>query len=178
MAAIVLAGCGTPTTVQTNAPASVAAAPPFQPVLVTTLGIHFSPDGIWKIGVSEYSLDISFLPNGGRSNWSGISFMPDSHGWTTHPGWFVFLESKSRWWVYDGDRFLILQVETWNKPDHFSGATYFGTFHRSSGGQFAFRADFPCAVPIEVISRLPFEKQKDVRQHELHESAEAPNPDP
>lgn len=171
--AMVLAGCGTPTAFQINPPASIAPKPPFQPMLVTTLGVHLSPDGTCKVGVTEHSLDLSYLQNGGIPNWSGTGFTPDSHGWTAHPGWFVFIENKSRWWAYDGERSLILHVKTWDESYHsFTGAVYFGTFQGSSGGESAFRADFPRAVPIEVVSRLPSEKQKDVQQHVLEESAE------
>src|SRR5271169_6335831 len=59
--------------IQTAAPA-VAALPPFHPRLITVFGTHPTPDGSWKIGVSEDSIDFAHPASG------GMSFTPDSHG--------------------------------------------------------------------------------------------------
>jgi hypothetical protein len=77
------------------------------------------------------------------SVWSIIT--PD--GWKPHPGWFVFIESESRAWAYDGDLLLMPVIETPNKK-----ATYSG--------------QFPYAVPTEVFSRLSEATQKDVKKRE------------
>jgi hypothetical protein len=51
--ATVLVGCHSPSQVHTQKPApTVATLPPFHPMFVTVFGIHPSPDGSWKIGVS------------------------------------------------------------------------------------------------------------------------------
>jgi hypothetical protein len=126
VAATLLVGCHSPSQIHTQA----AAPPPFHPMLITTLGTKTSPDGIWRIGVSESSLDLS------RS--------------AAHAGWFVYIESEFRVWAYDGDRSLILQTETPSGPNS-GGTTYSGRF--------------PCAVPAEVFSRLPEQKQKEIQTH-------------
>jgi hypothetical protein len=64
----------------------------------------FSPDGSWKIGVSEDAIHFA-RPASGE-----VSFTPDSHGWRAKAGWFVFIESESRVWAYDGDRQLYLDI--------------------------------------------------------------------
>ena len=98
IAATLLAGCHTPTPVHTQA----AAPPPFQPMLISVFGTHPSPDGSWKIGVSEDAIHFA-RPASGET-----AFTPDSHGWRAKPGWFVFIESESRVWAYDGDHRLYL----------------------------------------------------------------------
>jgi len=55
LAATVLAGCHSPSPVHTQ----TAAPLPFRPMLITTLGTKTSPGGVWRIGVSENSLDLS-----------------------------------------------------------------------------------------------------------------------
>jgi len=63
---------------------------------------------------------------------------------------FVFIESESRVWAYDGDRLLILNTETSN-----------GT--NSTGAIYSSR--FPCAVPGEVISRLSEPAKRAIEPH-------------
>jgi hypothetical protein len=156
-AVTVLVGCHSPSMVHTQTAApTVAAPPPFRPMLITTLGTKTSPDGTWRIGVSETSLDLSrsaaYSDGKGLtvSGWTTTGFGTASP-WMAHAGWFVFIESKSRVWAYDGDRTLILDAYT-----------SFGT--NSSGATYSSR--FPCAVPTEVFSRLSEPAQKDIQKHE------------
>ncbi len=139
--------------VQTSAPI-VAALPPFHPILITVFGTHPTPDGSWKIEVSEDSIEFAHPASG------GMGFTPDSHGWTAQTGWFVFVESESRVWAYDGDRQLYLDTETSNGNNSYEGAIYYGTFRATN-----FDSNFPCAVPAEVISHLPEPKQKEIQSH-------------
>ncbi|MCX6925159.1 MAG: hypothetical protein NT154_18395 [Verrucomicrobia bacterium] len=145
--------------IQTAAPA-VAARPPFHPMLITTFGTH--PDGSWKIRVAEDSIDLG-----------DIGFTPDSHGWRAQAGWFVFIESDypalglylaraevSRVWAYDGDRRLHLHTATSNGSNSLAGAIYYGVFRGTN-----FDSNFPCAVPSEVISHLPEQRQKQIQTH-------------
>jgi hypothetical protein len=121
---------------------TLAAPPPFRPMLITSLGTATSPNGRWQVEISENAINLSHSPNGGS-----VGFTPDSHGWTTHPGWFVFLENESRVWAYDGDRMLYLQT--------------FTSSSNTSGWEIRC-GDFPCHVPAEVFSRLSKQKQKDI----------------
>jgi hypothetical protein len=132
--------------IQTATP-TVTALPPFHPMLITTFGTH--PDGSWKIRVSEDSIDFG-----------GASFTPDSHGWRAQAGWFVFIESESRVWAYDGDRQLHLDTETSYGNNSHGTAIYCGVFRATN-----FDSNFPCAVPSEVISHLPEQKQKQIQPH-------------
>jgi hypothetical protein len=122
---------------------TLAAPPSFRPMLITSLGTTTSPNGMWRIEISENAINLSHYPIGGS-----VGFTPDSHGWTTHPGWFVFIENESRVWAYDGDRMLCLQTFT------SSGNT--------SGWEVRY-GDFPCHVPAEVFFRLSKQKQEDIQ---------------
>jgi hypothetical protein len=144
-AATLLAGCHTPSPVHTQA----AAPPPFQPMLITNFCTQTSPDGSWKIGVSEDSIDFA------RPNFGGVSFTPDSRGWRAQAGWFVFVESKFRVWAFDGDRRLYLDSETLG-----GGSIFYGIFRATN-----FDSNYPCPVPAEVISHLPEQKQKEIQTH-------------
>jgi hypothetical protein len=143
--ATLLAGCHSPSQVHTQ----TAAPPPFRPMFITMFSTQTSPDDSWKIGVSEDSIDFARPASG------GMSFTPDSHGWRAKAGWFVFIESKSRVWAYDGDRQLYLYTETSN-----TGGISYGVFRATS-----FDSNFPCAVPAEVISHLPEQSQKEIQTH-------------
>jgi hypothetical protein len=150
--ATLLLGCHTPRPVQTQA----AAPPPFQPMLITTFGTKTMPDGIWRIKVLESSLDLSrsaaYSYGKGMtiSGWTTTGFDTASP-WKAHAGWFVYTESDSRAWAYDGDRNLILDVEKPNGPNS-SGTIY--------------SSQFPCTVPAEVFSRLSKQKQKEIATNE------------
>ena len=145
VAATFLAGCHSPSQAHTQTRATtVAAPPPFHPMLISVFGTHPSPDGSWKIGVSEDAIDFAHPASG------GLSFTTDSHGWRAKAGWFVFIESLSRVWAYDGDSRLYLDTETSN-----TGSMYYGVFRATN-----FDSNFPCAVPAEVISHLPEQRQK------------------
>lgn len=148
--AIALVGCHSPSTVHTKATApAVAALPPFQPMFITMFCTQTLPDQSWKIGVSEDSIDFAHPASG------GLSFTPDSHGWRAQAGWFVFVESKSRVWAYDGDRRLYLDAEASS-----GGAMYYGIFRATN-----FDSNFPCAVPADVISHLPEQKKQELQTH-------------
>jgi hypothetical protein len=146
IAATLLVGCHSPSQVhtQTTAP-TVAALPPFRPMFITTtFCIQTSPDGSWKIGVSEDAIHFA-RPAGGET----------SYGWRAKAGWFVFIESESRVWAYDGDRQIYLDTQTSN-----TGSIYYGVFRATN-----FDSNFPCAVPAEVISHLPEQRQKEIQTH-------------
>jgi hypothetical protein len=148
--------------IQTSGP-TVAAPPPFRPMLVTTFGTYPSLDDYWRIGVSEDSIDLTRLSAG------GMGFTPESHGWRAQEGWFVFTESESRAWAYDGGSRLYLADFTWpGKNNNSSASLYVGSFFELSKGNNSnraayFRSNFPCAVPIEVISHMPERKQKVIQ---------------
>jgi len=156
LVATVLAGCQSPSMVHTQTDVATVAAPaPFRPMLITTLGTNTTPDGTWRIGVSEAgnSVDVSYKETGTPFTvWSTISVpgqTAHSQGWEAHIGWLVFIESASRVWVYDGDRHLCLVVDT-------PGS---GSFYPAPRG-------FPCAVPAEVFSRLSESAKKVIQRHD------------
>jgi|ERR1700722_1739612 len=150
VAATFLAGCHSPSQVHTQAAASTAVTPPpFRPMLISVFGTYPSPDGSWKIGVSEDAIHFA------RPASAEVSFTPDSHGWRAKAGWFIFIESESRVWAYDGDRQLYLDAETSN-----TGSIYYGVFRATN-----FDSNFPCAVPAEVISHLSEQKQEEIQTH-------------
>jgi len=125
---------------------------PFRPMLITTLGTNTSSDGTWRIGVSERALDLARSAaaqgEGGVSGWTTTGFGTASP-WTAHAGWFVFIESESRVWAYDGDRLLIPETYT-SSGSNSSSAIY--------------EHGFPCAVPVEVFSRLSEPARKAIRK--------------
>ncbi len=156
VAATVLGGCQSRSLVHTQPAApTMAARPPFRPMLMTTFGTNTSSDGTWRIGVSERSLDLSRSHSAHGEGWTSSGWTTTGFGtaspWTAHAGWFVFVESESRVWAFDGDRLLILK-------------TYTSSGRNSSSAIYDRR--FPCAVPAEVFSRLPEQKQKEVGTHE------------
>jgi hypothetical protein len=135
IAATLLVGCHSPSIVSSQ----TAAPPPFQPMLIISLGTM--SDGRWKISVSEAALDLS------RPGCSiGVPL------WTARTGWLVFVESDSRVWAYDGEHPL------WLSTVNASGAGVMWTNYVSPR--------FPCAVPSEVFSRLPESAQKDIQSHD------------
>jgi len=135
VAATLLVGCHSPSMVSSQ----TAAPPSFRPMHITSLGTV--SDGRWKISVSEAALDLS------RPGCSiGVP------RWTARRGWFVFVESDSRVWAYDGEHPLWLSTVTG------SGAGVMWTNYVSPR--------FPCAVPSEVFSSLPASAQMDIPLHE------------
>jgi hypothetical protein len=154
VAATLLVGCHSPSLVHTQRAApTVAAPPPFRPMLITTLGTNTSSNGTWRIGVSETSLDFTHLiaASDGRGFTMSGSSTVSPQGWRAQAGWFVFIESESRVWAYDGNRKLTLQAETVS-GNNSTGATY--------------SSRYPCAVPVEVFSRLSEPAQKAIKPHE------------
>ena len=160
VAAAVLVGCHSPSTVGTQTAAPTAAArPPFHPMLVTTLGVKTTPDGAWRVSVSKASLDLSHSISAHgegwtTSGWDTTSWRSDDRPqwWTAHAGWFVFVESESRVWAYSGDRILILLGYT-----TLSGTNSSATIYDSR---------FPCAVPTEVFSRLSEPARRAIGTHD------------
>ena len=134
---------------------TAAARPPFCPMLITTLGTNTTADGTWRIGVSETALDLTRLTvgHGAEDGFpiSGWSSTTSPEGWKAQPGWFVYIESESRVWAYDGSRKLLLNTETRN-----------GNSQRGS----LYESGYPCAVPDEVLSRLSEPARKDIHKHE------------
>jgi hypothetical protein len=156
VAATVLVGCHSPSLVHTQTADPIAPAlPPFRPLLIATLGTNTTPDGTWRIGVSETSLDLSRSAAAHGDGWTSSGWTTTGFGtaspWTAHPGWFVFTENESRAWAYDGDRSLIL-------------LTYASSGRNSSSTVYDNR--YPCAVPAEVFSRLSEPAQKSIQTHE------------
>jgi len=147
---------------------NAAAPPPFRPMLITTLGTNSSPDGHWRIEVSDVYLNFVRLESGGF----GQSAIGVGQDWQAKPGWFVFVESESRVWAYDGDRQIYLDAPSPRATATFEArGSYGGRFFESpdgnnSSGAIGFRSNFPCAVPAEVISHLPEGKQKAMQTNE------------
>jgi hypothetical protein len=154
--ATVLVGCQSRSPVPPQTAAQPEAAPlPFRPMLMTTFGTNTSSDGTWRIAVSEASLELSRSHSALGEGWTSSGWTTTGFGtaspWTAHAGWFVFIESESRVWAFDGNRLLILKT------------------HASSGRDSSstiYERRFPCAVPAEVFSRLPERKQKEIQTHE------------
>jgi hypothetical protein len=153
--AAVLMGCHSPRVVPSQTtPSNVAAPPPFRPMLITTLGTNATPDGTWRVAVSEASLDLSHSYAAHGEGWTTSGWTTTGFGtaspWTAQPGWFVFIESESRVWAYDGDRRLILK-------------TYTSSGVNSSS--CVYDSGFPGAVPAEVFSRLSEPARKAIKKH-------------
>jgi hypothetical protein len=142
--------------------ANAVAPPPFRPMLIATPGTYPSPDGIWKIEVSDDS--ISF----GRAGGGGVGFAPQPNGWRAQKGWFVFTETESRVWAYDGGSRIYLAAFSPSGSAMYNGSFFESPDGDNSSGAPIFRSNFPCAVPAEVISHLPERKQK-----EMHKDAPA-----
>lgn len=145
VAATLLAGCQhSAPMVHTHTPArTVAAPPPTRSMFITMRGTNTSPDGAWRVVVSEAdsSLHLSRLTPSG-------SVTTSPQGWAAQAGWFAFIESESRVWAYDGDRALYLLTAT-------SGFSEIWGPRR-----------FPSAVPPQVFSRLSVPAQRDLETHE------------
>ena len=161
VAAAALAGCHSPSAVYTqSASPSMAATPPFRQMLITNFCTQTSPDGTWRIGASEDSVEVSRFSGLTGEGFPGrTKDSPDgvTIPWTARAGWFAFTENANRVWAYDGNRLLILETcsdASWNRQHWISGgcASYFG--------------HYPCAIPAEVFSRLSAEARKDVRRDE------------
>jgi len=155
VSAALLAGCRSSPTIHTQmtAPAAVP-SPPFHPAFITTPGTNTTSDGTWRIFVSPSDGSVHLtrlqeLVSEGRRDAVSVTTSPD--GWRAQPGWFVFVESKSRVWVYDGDRALLLQTETAGQNSH---------------GEISGPRRFPCAVPPEVFARLSAPAQKAIETRE------------
>jgi len=121
-------------------------------MLMTTFGTNTSAGNVWRIGVTEKTLEFSRSFASSGNGWKTSGWTTTSpEGWTAHPGWFVFVESESRAWAFDGDEQLLLQTETTTAKDS-SGATYAG--------------HFPCAVPAEVVARLSEPARKTLEKRD------------
>lgn len=154
-----LAGCYSPSASHTQTTAPTLETAQFHPMFITEPGTtNVSSDGLWRVVVSAAgdSVDLSYheMPRaaGAPSAVWSTTRVPgpaaNSAGWKAHDGWFVFIENTSRAWVYDGDNYLCLVVNT---PGHSS-------FYPAPAG-------FPCAVPAGVYSRLPASVQKGILKH-------------
>jgi hypothetical protein len=155
VAVTVVVGCHSPSMVHNQTatpPVTVTAL--FRPILITTLGTHTSPDGTWRIRVSETSLELS--RSAAYSDGKGLTMSgwdTDSpQGWTAHAAWLVFAETKSRVWAYDGNRSLMLLAYT------SLGTNSSATLYNSPR--------FPCAVPTEVFARLSEPAQNEIQKDE------------
>jgi hypothetical protein len=114
-----------------------AVVPVAQALEITSVGTHTAPDGNWQVEVraEDGSLHISRLR-------PGVASTICVGGWTAQPGWFACIESGSKVWAFDGARHLSLTV-------HESQNAISETLISYGPAQF------PCAVPQEVIARLP-----------------------
>lgn len=144
-AVAILVGCHKPSEVHTqttDAPVTtntpVTSQPAFEPKIISSFGngTKTVTNGSWRITVSETSLQLSRPGSSER------------YPWNAHTGWFVFIESSSRVWAYDGDQWLLLSTV--------------GTSHNSEGWTDYDSPKFPCAVPSEVYSRLSAAAQKAI----------------
>ena len=155
---VIFAGCQSQPLVRPQSSTVVTAKPPpFQPILITTLGTNNSSDGFWRIGVSDTTLDLSRWQavkhsNWGYAGWSTTSLNTDG-GWRCHPGWIVYTESPSRVWAYDGERKVYLLE--YKFVEQGSKSTIYDS-----------HVKFPCAVPGEVFSRLSETARKDIQSQE------------
>jgi len=154
-AATVLAGCqSSPSAHNQTTSATVAATAPFRPMLIKTLGTNTTPDGLWRIGVAETSLDLSHSTAAHGEGWTTTGWTTTGlDWWKCHAGWFVFTESESNVWAYDGDRKVILM--TYASSGKHSASTIYDSHHR-----------FPCAVPADVLSRLSEPAQMIIKSHD------------
>jgi hypothetical protein len=154
VAATALVGCQSPSMVQNQTAAATVEAPaPFRPMLITTLGTNTTPDATWRIGVSETSLDLSHSAAAHGEGWTSRGWLTTGlDWWRCRAGWFVFTESESKVWAYDGDREVIL-------------LTYASSGKNSSSMIYDSHAGFPCAVPADVASRLSEPAQRIIRSH-------------
>lgn len=153
--ATLLVGCHSPSAPHTQTVTPTVAAAAFHPIFVTAFGTTTaSSDGTWRVVVSATgdAVDLSYRESESPFQVCSTISVPgptaDSPSWRGHAGWFVYVESKSRVWVYDGDGYVCLNVET---AGH-------GSFYPTPQG-------FPCAVPAEVYSRLPASVQKKILIH-------------
>lgn len=143
--AALLVACHSPSSANTQTATPTVAPPPFQPMLITSLGTGTNTvsDGAWQVAVSETSLYLSRVGPGGTL---------DVGGWTTHTGWLVFIENDARVWAYDGDHPLWLSTATRSG----NGITW--SNYVSHG--------FPCPVPAAVYARLSEQAQKAIPSHD------------
>jgi hypothetical protein len=161
VAAMFLTGCHTPSTVRSRTAVPTAAALPlFHTMLITNLCTQTSPDGTWRIGISETNVAVSRFPGLTGEGWPARSKEGESTlslPWTGHRGWLVFAENEQRVWYYDGERLLWLFTfsETWNKEGWASVGSGAGPFY----------GDPHTPVPAEVFTRLSESARKMVQNH-------------
>ena len=144
VAVAILVGCHKPSEVHTQTTdAPVASQPAFEPKIISSFDHGLKTvtvtDGSWQITVSETSLQLSRPGSSER------------YPWSAHTGWFVFIESSSKVWFYNGDHPLCLSTVTPNG---------------NSVAWADYDTKFPCAVPSEVFSRLPAAAQKTISSHD------------
>lgn len=156
--ATVPVGCQSPSMIHPQTAAEIFAAPaPFPPMLITMLGTNTTPDGTWRIGVSETSLDLSHSAAEHGEGWTTTGWTTTSlnsdGAWRCHEGWFVFTESNSRVWAYDGDQHVYLLVCA-------------SSGKNSSSVLYDSHAGFPCAVPPVVLSHLSEPAQKFIHSRD------------
>ncbi len=153
VASTVLAGCHSPSKVPTQTAAPTAVAPqPFRPMFVTTRGTNSTPGGPWSIAVSPDGGSLHMIYTQelvGDHERDVITLTTSPAGWKAQPGWFVYIQSETNVWAYDGDRSLILHTQTPGR--------------HGVGGCYGPRR-FPCAVPPEVFSRLSEPAQKAIEK--------------
>jgi hypothetical protein len=136
-------------------------------MLITTFGTNTSSDGKWQLEISEDSLWLTRFAaahsDGKRLPMLGPT--PDGLHWRAHAGWFVFIESESRVWAYDGDRLLELFNFSGDSSSRFSCWLPASSGTNSSTTVY-WSPWLSCAVPEEVVSRLSEPAQKAIRKRE------------
>ena len=162
VAATLLAGCHSPSPMHAQTAAPTAALPPFQPMLISNFCTQTSPDGTWRIEVSETNVAVSRFPGLTGAGWPARAKAGEltlSIPWTAHTGWLVFAENNDRRvWYYDGDQLLFLFTfgeETWNKESWTGGNSGEGPFYGDPG----------TPVPAEVFTRMSEKARKMVQNH-------------
>ena len=71
-----------------------------RPSFVTTFGRHTILGDKWRIQVSEGSLDIAHPSTFHPGDW--VTHSPNN--WKSQASWFVYIESSTSVWAYDGDQ--------------------------------------------------------------------------
>ena len=142
-------------------------------LLINHFGLHQTPDGVLDVNVSASEGKLRFTWRGHFSTLSATNPITKqvsvSHnariantysmpGWKAKPGWFVFVESNSRIWSYDGENRLWLLLL------------------KSDGSSANYESPcFPCPVPPEALARVSASMKNEIQSHRDAELGGAAN---
>jgi hypothetical protein len=157
----ILTGCIDPAPVSSRSPnasstateaaqRAVPGAAIAQPMLITTPGVHTSPDGASRVEISgeDSRLHVTRLTHTDLGTSTATS---TPEGWSAQPGWFVFIDSDGRVWAYDGNSGLLMyEVQR-------AGV---------SVSQTVWDANYPCPVPEPVLTKLRELSRKGLRHEQ------------